>query len=98
MQGNFSNKINRRKFVQHTGAGLAALGLSGLPATSFSHQPKSMVPEKNIRIRNVDCDFEREPLFPYRFKGSVITEGWQVAAWLESESGIHKIGLGGQGT
>lgn len=98
MQGNFSNKINRRKFVQHTGAGLAALGLSGLPATSFSHPSTAMTPEKKIRIKNVDCDFEREPLFPYRFKGSVITEGWQVAAWLESESGIHKIGLGGQGT
>ena len=50
-----------------------------------------------IRIKNVDSNFEREPLFPYHFKGSVITEGWQVAARLEAESGIHKIGLGGQG-
>jgi L-alanine-DL-glutamate epimerase-like enolase superfamily enzyme len=51
-----------------------------------------------IRIKNVDSNFEREPLIPYRFKGSFITEGWQTAAYLESESGIHKVGIGGQGT
>ena len=50
-----------------------------------------------IRIKKVDSNFEREPMIPYRFKGSAITEGWQVAAYLESDSGIHKIGLGGQG-
>src|SRR5262245_18853111 len=51
----------------------------------------------NIRVKNVDLNFEREPLFPYHFKGSFVSEGWQIAARLESESGIHKIGLGGQG-
>lgn len=55
-----------------------------------------MKPEKKIRIKSVDANFEREQLTPYRFKGSFITEGWQVAAWIESDSGIHKIGLGGQ--
>jgi L-alanine-DL-glutamate epimerase-like enolase superfamily enzyme len=91
--------MNRREFVQHTGAGMAALGLSGI-ASDSSGQSKTplMKPEKKIRIKNVDSNFEREPLIPYRFKGSVVTEGWQVAAWIESESGIHKIGLGGQGT
>src|SRR5688572_24670159 len=89
--------INRREFVQYGTAGLAALGLSGIPSdTSGKFRP--MTQEKNIRIKNVDSNFEREPLTPYRFKGSVVTEGWQVAAWIESESGIHKIGLGGQGT
>lgn len=57
-----------------------------------------MKAEKRIRITNVDSNFEREPLTPYRFKGSFITEGWQVAAWLQSESGRHAVGLGGQGT
>ncbi len=38
-----------------------------------------------------------EPLFPYHFKGSVITEAWQTAARLEAESGISTIGLGTQG-
>lgn len=91
-------KINRRQFVHYTGSSVAALGLSGLTAYSASQSPSPMKPEKKITIRNVDSNFEREPLTPYRFKGSVVTEGWQVAAWLESESGIHKIGLGGQGT
>ncbi len=92
------NKLNRRDFVRYSGTGIAALGLAGIPSLSQSQPQNEMKPEKTIRIKNVDSNFEREPLTPYRFKGSVVTEGWQVAAWLESESGIHKIGLGGQGT
>lgn len=92
------NKLNRRDFVRYSGTGLAALGLAGVPSLSQSQPQNEMKPEKTIRIRNVDSNFEREPLTPYRFKGSVVTEGWQVAAWMESDSGIHKIGLGGQGT
>jgi len=49
-----------------------------------------------IRIKNVNASFEREPLFPFHFKGSVINEIWQTAAYLEGESGISKIGLGVQ--
>lgn len=52
--------------------------------------------KKNIRIKNVNLGFEREALNPYRFKGSEIREAWQVAAMLESDSGIRKVGLGGQ--
>ena len=90
-----SKKINRREFVNYTGT-LMALGMTGLTSNSkyFENYRKTF---SKIRIKNVDSNFEREPLFPYRFKGSVITEGWQTAAWLEAESGIHKIGLGGQG-
>jgi hypothetical protein len=44
----------------------------------------------------VDSNFEREPLIPYHFKGSFVTELWQAVARLESESGISKIGLGTQ--
>ena len=91
-------KLNRRDFVRYTGSGIAALGLTGIPFYSPGQLNDQMKPEKTIRIKNVDSNFEREPLNPYRFKGSVVTEGWQVAAWIESESGIHKIGLGGQGT
>jgi L-alanine-DL-glutamate epimerase-like enolase superfamily enzyme len=98
MQNPSNKKINRREFVQYTGAGMAALGFTGV-ATNCSSQPKrTMKQEKKIQIKNVDSNFEREPLIPYRFKGSVVTEGWQVAAWIESDSGVHKIGLGGQGT
>ncbi len=89
------HSINRRDFVRYTAAGLGTLALSNVPATATGN-PNNMKPEKTIRIRNVDSNFEREALHPYRFKGSFITEGWQVAAWMEADSGIHKIGLGGQ--
>jgi len=90
-----NEKINRREFVGRTGTWMA----SGLVGSSLStkHLSNFMKPSPMIRIKNVDSNFEREPLIPYRFKGSAITEGWQIAAYLESESGIHKIGLGGQG-
>ena len=94
-QQNTSSKINRREFVNYTGKflGLGVLGLT--PAAS--QIVNDMQRFSKIRIKNVDSNFEREPLTPYHFKGSFITEGWQTAAWLEAESGTHKIGLGGQG-
>jgi hypothetical protein len=93
-QQNRSNHINRREFVTRTGAALA-LGLSGL--SSYANPLLPTMQPANIRIKNVSSNFEREPLFPYRFKGSAITESWQVAAFLEGESGISKVGLGTQG-
>lgn len=53
--------------------------------------------DKQIRIRNTDSNFEREPLYPYRFKGGAVTESWQIAALLESDSGQRKVGLASQG-
>ncbi|WP_229249373.1 mandelate racemase/muconate lactonizing enzyme family protein [Dyadobacter sandarakinus] len=52
---------------------------------------------KKISITQVSSNFEREPLHPYRFKGSAITDSWQTAAMLESDSGLRKVGLGTQG-
>jgi L-alanine-DL-glutamate epimerase-like enolase superfamily enzyme len=86
--------MNRRQFVNYTG-GFMSLGLGGIQ-TDFSKMENFMLPPANIKIKNVDLDFEREPLHPYRFKGSAITEAWQVASLLESESGTRAIGLGGQ--
>src|SRR5262245_40130415 len=85
--------MNRREFVGHTGQ-LAGLGMLALSPLSIQN---GMQQFSKITIKNVDSNFEREPLFPYHFKGSYVTEAWQIAARLESESGIHKIGLGGQG-
>jgi hypothetical protein len=93
---NLNEKINRRTFVNRTGS-LMALGIMGLSSNTETHG-SNMKSSATIRIKNVDSNFEREPLIPYRFKGSFITEGWQTAAYLESESGIHKVGIGGQGT
>lgn len=86
--------MNRREFVNHAGA-FMALGMVG--TSNAKHLVNNMKPSSKIRIKNVSSNFEREPLFPYRFKGSAITENWQVAAWLQGASGISKIGLGTQG-
>jgi L-alanine-DL-glutamate epimerase-like enolase superfamily enzyme len=88
-------KISRRQFVNYAGTSVG-LGMIGLKSNAATSQNK-IRSSSTIRIKNVDSNFEREPLIPYHFKGSVITEGWQTAAYLESDSGIHKIGLGGQG-
>ncbi|MFT4566490.1 MAG: L-alanine-DL-glutamate epimerase-like enolase superfamily enzyme [Saprospiraceae bacterium] len=50
-----------------------------------------------IKITKVDSNFEREPLIsPYRFKGSSLSELWQSAAYLESDTGLIGIGLATQ--
>lgn len=97
MNDNDSNeKISRKEFVIRSGS-LVAGGLYGIQPQANAC-PGLVKAPKAIRIKNVDSNFEREPLIPYRFKGSAITEGWQIAAYLESESsGIHKVGIGGQG-
>lgn len=88
-----SNPISRRDFIHSSGA-MVALALGDIP----SAYPLSPVPTaKTIKIKRVDSSFEREPLNPYRFKGSAITESWQTAALMESDSGIRKVGLCTQG-
>ncbi|WP_420148550.1 enolase C-terminal domain-like protein [Spirosoma sp.] len=94
-QPNRSGQINRRTFIQSAGA-LMALGTRA-PVATGNHQRNEPKPLSPIRIKRVDSNFEREPLNPYRFKGSAITESWQVASLLESESGIRKVGLCTQG-
>lgn len=96
---NSNKKINRREFVSNTGKFLG-LGMAGFPSNSMSFTGITTYkkPLSKIRIRNVSSDFEREVFStPYRFKGSAIAEAWQTAAWLQSDSGIHTIGLGTQG-
>lgn len=87
--------INRREFVQKTSSCASlVLGMGGLP---FAGQTKDSPGFKPIKIKRVDSNFEREPLHPYRFKGSSITDSWQTIALLEAESGTRKIGLATQG-
>jgi L-alanine-DL-glutamate epimerase-like enolase superfamily enzyme len=94
-QPNANAPLNRRTFIRSAGA-LAAIsmGESTLNLMGPFRDRKSL---SSIRIKQVDSNFEREPLNPYRFKGSAITESWQVASRLESESGMHKMGLCTQG-
>jgi L-alanine-DL-glutamate epimerase-like enolase superfamily enzyme len=58
---------------------------------------KRSAPGKSITIRTTNSNFEREPLIrPFGFKGGYVTEIWQTAALLESESGIKRIGISSQ--
>ncbi len=90
-----SKNISRREFINHTGA-VAALSVLGFPSVGKPLESQMRKPSK-ITIKNVDSNFEREPLTPYRFKGSAITEAWQTVARLEGESGIGATGLGTPG-
>lgn len=54
-------------------------------------------PRRPIRITATASDFEREPLVrPFGFKGGYMSEIWQTAVRLESDSGLHCVGLGTQ--
>lgn len=86
--------MNRRDFMNYTG-GLMSVGLGGVKP-DFNKMENIMQPLATIRIKNVDANFERESLHPYRFKGSAITEAWQPVALLESESGKKAVGIGTQ--
>ena len=60
--------------------------------------PPAAAPSKPITIARVGANFEREPMIrPFGFKGGYQTEIWQSAAFLESDSGRHGIGLCTQG-
>lgn len=51
----------------------------------------------SIRIKNVDCQFQREPLVrPIGYKGGFMTRIWQVVARLECDKGFHGMGVGTQ--
>jgi len=79
--------INRRQFIAAAMLAPPVLSLGGVPTV------------KSIRIKFVDSNFEREPLVrPFGFKGGYLTEAWQTAALLESDSGLRKIGLATQST
>lgn len=50
-----------------------------------------------LKIKNINCQFEREPLIrPFGFKGEYMRRIWQVAALMETGDGIHGLGLGTQ--
>ena len=86
--------MKRREFINKTGA-TTALCTLGLPLNiQLSGKEKKM--QTKIKIKNVSSSFERDSLYPYRFGGGAVTQLWQTAAWLQSESGVSKIGLGTQ--
>jgi len=83
------NGLSRRKFIRNAGV-LTGVGLSGL---SFPESFQA-APEKLIKVAKTNSNFEREPLIrPFGFKGGYMTEMWQSASRLESESGKSEIGI-----
>lgn len=89
-----NENITRRDFISRAGVMAVAGALAPELTSDYMQLPKPM---KTIRIKNVSSNFEREPLNPYRFKGSAITDSWQAVAMLESESGVKTVGIGTQG-
>ena len=85
-------ELDRRAFIK--GSAIAAGGALIKGPIDFIVTGYSGFVPKNIRISKVSSNFEREPLIrPFGFKGGYMTEIWQSAAYLESDSGNHSIGL-----
>jgi hypothetical protein len=82
----------RRQFIKTTAA--AAAGVGALSNFRESGGERSHRAQKEIEIKQVSANFEREPLIrPFGFKGGYMTEIWQTASLLESTGGISKIGI-----
>ena len=64
--------MKRREFVNKTAAA-TALGAMGLPL-NINALGKEKKMQKTIKIKDTNSNFERESLFPYRFKGSAVTQ------------------------
>ena len=93
-------KISRRKFLSEITASGTMAGLYGfgrkynIPLKNKRETPPKNGSLKNIRIKSVDSNFERDPLIrPFGFKGGYMTEIWQAAGLLETDSGYQEIGL-----
>lgn len=81
---------NRRDFLKHSTQLIGASLWPGLPISRPNH-------EAMIALKRTDSNFERTPLArPFGFKGNAITNVWQTMAYLESDTGLHSIGLGTQ--
>ncbi|MBW3627928.1 MAG: twin-arginine translocation signal domain-containing protein [Gemmatimonadetes bacterium] len=96
MHRSVSQPLSRRDFIARAGA-LAGLGALSLPSAADARAASVPGTPAPFRVRRATATFEREPLVrPSGFKGGYMTEFWQSAALLESESGVAKVGLGTQ--
>ncbi len=84
--------MDRRRFVKSAGV-LAALSSINLPDLKASDSDAL----KMINIVGTQADFEREKLIrPFGFKGGYLTELWQVASRMQTDSGFSGIGIATQ--
>jgi L-alanine-DL-glutamate epimerase-like enolase superfamily enzyme len=85
--------LSRRSFIKNSSA-IAGLSLVSTPVAGYPSGSKKKGMNMPITIKEVDSNLEREPLIrPFGFKGGYMTEIWQTAAFMQSESGTRKIGL-----
>lgn len=86
---------SRRTFIRSTAYGAA--GLSFLPLLNCQTGKTMHTARQSFTVSSVNSNFEREPLSkPFGFKGSAVTNLWQVIAKMEEENGASAIGLGTQ--
>lgn len=86
--------ITRRDFIK-TSTMAGAAGFATVNPLTIHLKPAQA---KEITIQSVNSNFEREPLLrPFGFKGGYTHEIWQTANYLQSSSGLEKVGLGTQG-
>jgi hypothetical protein len=87
------NQLTRRIFLKTLGI-TTGLSISGFAHLYPIYNAGNRMKDKKIFIKDVDSNFEREPLIrPFGFKGGYMSEIWQTMAYLQSESGLHAIGL-----
>ena len=85
-----SPDLSRRDFIQKSS--VIALGMTSLRPMMAKAPDREK--KAAIKISRVNSDFEREPLRrPFGFKGGSISNIWQTVSYLESDSGVKKIGL-----
>ncbi|SHF20457.1 L-alanine-DL-glutamate epimerase [Mariniphaga anaerophila] len=83
---------SRRIFIKNSLIATGGSMLLGSPGVLASVKKDKQM--KTIRISEVSSNFEREPLIrPFGFKGGYMSEIWQTAAFLKSDSGLSKVGL-----
>ena len=85
--------ITRRSFIKTSSMAGAATLLTGC-----SQGTPAGATSKKITIESVNSNFGRYPLLrPFGFKGGYSNEIWESTSFIQSSSGIGKVGLGTQG-
>jgi len=81
----------RRDVLKAAAAVPAGLAAASPPA------PAAEAARHPVRVVRAESNFEREPLVrPFGFKGGYMSEIWQVAVRMESDSGRGRVGIGTQ--
>ena len=92
--------VSRRNFIKKSFYAMSSLAITPSLGSYSLNNPISKMHDtgfNKITIKNVNSQFEREPLIsPFGFKGGYLSELWQAISYLESDSGNHSIGLGTQ--